>query len=125
MTPEVISVYPDPSQVNYTVNLGNTATFQCVATGIPAPSITWFRGGVELNASDPRVTFNTPSNPIMVNSTSIADSEEMVYQVTRTLTLSMSRDEDSGTYQCRATNAAMPDNDTMDFELIVQSEFAC
>ena len=118
VTPEVTNVYPDPSQMNYTVNVSNTATLQCVATGIPAPTITWFRGGVELNASDPRVTFNAPSTT-MVMGTSIAG--EMVYQVNRTLTLSMSRDEDSGTYQCRATNAAMPGMDTMDFELIVQS----
>ena len=105
--------------MNYTVNVNNTATFQCVATGIPAPTITWFRRGVELNASDPRVMFNAPSTT-MVMSTSITG--EMVYQVTRTLTLSMSRDEDSGTYQCRATNAAMPGMDTMNFELIIQSE---
>ena len=116
MTPEVTSV------MNYTVNLGDIATFQCVATGIPAPTITWFRGEVELKASDPRVMFNAPSTT-MVMSMSIAG--DMVYEVTRTVTLSMSRDEDSDTYQCRATNAAMPGMDTMDFELIVQSEFAC
>ena len=116
VTPEVTSV------MNYTVNLGNTATFQCVATGIPAPTITWFRGGVELNESNSQVMLNAPSTT-MVMSTSITG--EMVYEVTHTLTLSMSRDEDSGTYQCRATNAAMPGMDTMDFELIVQSEFTC
>ena len=115
MIPEVTSV------MNYTVDLDDTATFQCVATGIPAPTITWFRGGVELNASDSQVIFNAPSDPTMVMSTSITG--EMVYQVNRTLTLSMSRKEDSGTYQCRATNAAMPGMDTMDFELILQSEF--
>ena len=108
MTPEVTNV------MNYTVNLGDIATFQCVATGIPAPTITWFRGGVELNASDPRVTFNAPSN---------STNAEMVYQVARTLTLDMTEDNDSDTYQCRATNAAMPGMDTMNFTLIVQSEY--
>ena len=102
------------SVMNYTVNLGNTATFQCVATGIPAPALTWFRGGVELNESNPRVTFDAPS---------ISTNTKMVYQVTRTLTLNMTEDNDSGIYQCRATNAAMPGMDTMDFTLIVQSEF--
>ena len=116
MTPEVTSV------MNYTVDLGNTATFQCVASGIPAPTITWFRGGVELNGSNSQVMLNAPSTTIVMG-TSIA--RDMVYEVTRTLILSMSRDEDSDTYQCRATNAAMPGMDTMDFELIVQSEFAC
>ena len=106
MTPEVTSV------MNYTVDLDNTATFQCVATGIPAPTITWFRGGVELNSL------------VMLNAPSISTNAEMVYQVIHTLTLNITEDNDSGTYQCRATNAAMPGIDTMDFTLIVQSEFA-
>ena len=29
---------------NYRVREGDPVTFQCVATGYPAPNITWFRG---------------------------------------------------------------------------------
>ena len=119
MTPEVTSVYPDLSQINYTVNEGNTANFSCTATGIPAPSITWLRNGTELNPSDPRVTFNDLSSPVIV----MNNEGEMVYSVTRTFMLSRSRDEDSGIYICTASNEATPGMDIMQFELIVQSEY--
>ena len=115
----VTSVYPDPSQMNYTVNMTDTVRFECVATGIPAPSITWFRSGEELNnTTDPRVTFDDPSTRL-----SVRDGDgEMIYEVTRAVSISMSADEDSGMYECRVSNDATPGNDTMEFELIVQSE---
>ena len=47
----------------------------------------------------------------------------MVYSVTRTFMLSRSRDEDSGIYVCTANNEAIPGINTMQFELIVQSEY--
>ena len=113
VSPVVMSV------MNYTVNLTDTATFQCVATGIPAPSITWFRNGTELNSTtDPRVTLNNPSDAVTV-----ADGAgENILQVTRTLSLSMSVDEDSGSYECRASNDATPGEDRESFELVVQSK---
>ena len=110
------SVYPEPSQMNYTVNMTETAIFQCVATGIPAPSITWFRNGTEL--SDTRVTLNDPLTPVTVT-----DNEgEVVLQVTRTLSLSTSVDGDSGSYECRASNDATAGEDRESFELVVQSK---
>ncbi len=115
VTPIVTSVYPNSTQLNYTVNMGDSVTFQCVATGIPAPSITWFRNGTEL--------MNTPvdSNPPDV--TLVSDEMgEMTYQSTRTLTLCMTEDDDSGGYECRASNDATPGEDMMPFELIVQSK---
>ena len=106
------------SVMDYTVNLTETATFECAATGIPAPSITWFRNGVELNDTDPRITFNPASQPVM-----LPDGDgEMVYMVTRSLTLGMAEDEDSATYECLASNAANPGQDRNSFELVVQSE---
>ena len=115
VTPEVTS---DLSQMNYTVIEGNTANFSCTATGIPAPSITWLRNGTELNSSDPRITFTDLSSPMSV----MNGEGEMVYRVTRTFMLSMSREEDSGIYECTASNEATPGMDTMQFELIVESE---
>ncbi len=117
----VTSVYLVPSQRNYTVNMTDTIRFECVATGIPAPSITWFRSGSgeELNSTtDPRVTFDDPSTRL-----SVRDGDgEMIYEVTHAVSISMSADEDSGMYECRVSNDATPGNDTMEFELIVQSE---
>ena len=113
MTPEVTGV------MNYTVNMSDPVTFQCVATGIPPPSITWFRNGIELNSTvNSRVTLYThdPSKPVNFM------EEEMVYEVTRTLTLGMTEDGDSGGYECRASNDATQGMDTESFQLIVQSE---
>ena len=112
----VTSVYPDSSQMNYTVNMGDVVTFQCVATGIPAPSITWFRNGTELSNS--RVTLGDLSE-----ATSVADNAgEMIFQTSRVLALSMTEDDDSGSYECRASNSATNGSDTETFELIVQSK---
>ena len=117
VSPEVTSVYPDPTQLNYTVNMGDPVTFQCVATGIPAPSITWFRNGIELNSTDTCVMFNPPDISSALYGLDIA------YETTRTLTFNMSEDGDSGGYECRASNDAMPGNDSREFQLIVQSEW--
>ena len=114
VSPMVTSVYPDPSQMNYTVNMGDAVTFQCVATGILAPSITWFRNGTELSNS--RVTLGDPSE----NTTTDGDGE-MILQTSLSLTLSVTEDGDSGSYECRASNDATPGEDSESFEVIVQS----
>ena len=116
VTPEVTSVYPDPNQLNYTVDMGDTVNFVCVATGIPAPSITWFRDGTELNGA--RVTINSPD--VMSVLDGMGDT---IYQSTRTLSLGMTEDGDSGGYECRASNAAMPGENQTSFDLIVQSKW--
>ena len=114
----ITSVYPDPSQMNYTVNMGDVVTFQCVATGIPAPSITWFRNGTELSNS--RVTLSDLSEA--TNVADVDDTREMILQTSRTINLSMTEDGDSGSYECRASNDGTPGEDSESLELIVQSE---
>ena len=112
----ITSVYPDPSQMNYTVNMGDMVTFQCVATSIPTPSITWFRNGTEFSNS--RVTLGDPSE------CSAMDGDgEMILQTTRTLNLSMTEDGDTGSYECRVSNAATPGEISESFELIVKSKY--
>ena len=116
VTPTVTSVYPEVGQMNYTVNERDTVTFECSATGIPTPTITWLGNGMELNnMTDSRVTVGDPKE---------TDSErgdgETVSIVTRTLSLINTTDGDSGMYTCMATNDADPNNDTEEFELIVQ-----
>ena len=120
VSPMVTSVYPDPSHMNYTVNMGDVVTFQCVATGIPAPSITWFRNGTELSTgNNSRVMLGNLSE-----ATSVADNAgEMIFQTSRMLALVMTKDGDSGSYECIASNNATNGSDTESFELIVQSKY--
>ena len=117
MTPTVTSVYPEMIQ-NYTVNEGNSVIFECSATGIPAPVITWLRNGRELNsATDSRVTIRNASAPISF----IRGDSETVLEVSRTLTLDNTVDSDSGLYECRATNVAGTNADSFEVIVNVQS----
>ena len=118
MVPVVTRVYPEANQINYTVDEGNFITFKCIATGIPAPEITWLRDGVELNStSNPRINIGNARDPIAIS----RDDNETVLEVTRNLNLTNIVDENSGSYVCVATNIAGNGNDT--FEVIVQGMF--
>ena len=97
-----------------TVNETEVALFECTATGIPPPTISWYRNGMELGG-DPRITLSDHTAPTLVQG-----DGGMVYSVSRTLMLANTRDEDSDIYTCRASNIV--GNDTRDFELVVQSE---
>ena len=120
VSPVVITVYPDSSQIEYTVNLGNMVTFFCEATGIPPPSITWYRNGTKLDSFiNPRVTLSQNSGPLAL----IDNNGETFFLVNRTLVLRMSEDGDSGIYECNAGNEATQGEDSMQFELVVQSKF--
>ena len=117
VTSNITSVYPEVSQMSYTVNETDTVTFECSATGIPPPTITWLRNGMELNATtDSRVTVGDPMDIDFPR----ANDGETVSMVTRTLNLINTTDGDSGIYTCMATIDADPGSDTETFELIVQ-----
>ena len=112
MVPEIIFTE------NYTVNQFDEVTFECRATGIPAPYINWYRNGVLLDeAFDSRISL---SDPVVTQPATSND----VYEVYRTLTFNSTRDDDTDTYTCVAGNgnARMP-NVTQDFELFVRGMF--
>ena len=98
-----------------TVNETEVALFQCTATGIPPPTISWYRNGTELLSGDSRITLNNHTTPTLVQG-----DGGMVYSVSRTLMLADTVDDGSDTYTCRASNIV--ENDNQDFELVVQSE---
>ena len=107
--------FPTDATLPYVVNQSSPAVFECMATGIPAPTISWLRNDALLDG--PRVSLSNPS------STSVVIEGENVYEVTRTLTLADTVDSDSGTYTCQASNDGdMTSDDMQDFELVVQSE---
>ncbi len=75
---------PDP----LTVTAPNYATFECTASGLPRPNITWF-------------------NPNSTSLTSVVDGVTMNMgdrDIVSTLTLSATAPSDSGTYTCSAGN---------------------
>ena len=84
------------------VNEGMLATFECTATGIPGPNITWRRDNDSSefdDTLDPRVTLGIQTIPEPV-STSIGT----IFTVSRQLNLSNTTDSDSGVYFCQASN---------------------
>ena len=92
---------PTPDTV-ITVNEGMAATFECNATGIPAPNITWRRerDSSEFNDTlDSRITLGIQTTPIPV-----PILIGTVFSVSRQLTLSNTTDSDSGIYFCQASN---------------------
>ena len=107
----------------YTFDEGLTVIFECSASGIPAPTITWFRlvGNMPTEYNrfvDSRVSISDPS---MINSSyEPPDGRGTVFLVTSLLTLSGSNDSDSGMYSCQAGNQF--GNVTRQFGLIVQGK---
>ena len=101
----------------YTVNETDPVTFTCSATGIPPPVITWMRNGVTLDRNvDSRISLSNPSDPepVLIPGGNISS-------VSRTLTISITRDNDSDAYTCVASNGnSMTPNVTQNFELVVQ-----
>ena len=86
--------------------------FQCTATGIPAPEISWYKNGTDF--IDARVTLSEASVSMVAGS---------AYEVDRTLTLDNATDSDSGIYTCQAVdvNAVQP-SVSREFELLVRGK---
>ena len=113
----VPSILIPPVNFTYVVNETDPVIFMCSATGIPPPEITWMRNGVLLDENvDSRISLSNPSDPEAFPTTG-GD----IYSVGRNLTISNSRDNDSDTYTCVASNGnERTPSVTQDFELIIQ-----
>ena len=92
----------------------------CMATGVPPPTISFLRDGVNLESTDAaaRIVVTQQTQPILNSNGS--------YMVTRTLGIYNLTRQDTGNYTCTATsvieelgNMTLVDQDSV--ELIVQS----
>ena len=124
--PEII--FPSGSFTRYVVNVTEPVTFECIATGIPPPTIEWFRGdmlltpeeasgsGQNLVSTDEvnlRLMLSEPSQMLVPTPTG------NIYQVERTLTFNTDGN-DTDLYACVASNInSVQQNATQDFELFV------
>ena len=90
--PEISSLAPGG---RFAINQTNPVTFVCAATGIPAPTIQWYRGNMLLSGTDSRITINDT-----VFSMPFGD----VASVGSSLSIDSTLGSDSGTYRCVATN---------------------
>ena len=113
MIPEII--FPNDSFAGYVINVTDPLTFECIATGIPPPTIQWFRGGVLLSSG---VMLSEPSQTLV----SAPMGTGMIYQVERTLTFTTAA-SDTGTYTCEASNInEVQPTTTQNYTIFVQSE---
>ena len=103
----------DEFRVNETMNI----TFSCIATGLPAPIISYLKGNYQLGSSRYNIIRGTDSTFLLGDG---------IYQVMGILILTNATDGDTGNVTCQATNTVTELNQTrMDastVNLVVNSE---
>ena len=104
----------------YTVNETNPVIFECSASGIPAPTISWLRINQTMSTLLTNGTRSLISPPQVDNTYELPAGRGTAFLVTSTLTIPATQDEDSGQYACQAVNDF--GNETREFELIVQGK---
>ena len=108
-------IFPNDSFAGYVVNVTNSVTFECTATGIPPPTIQWFRDGVLLSSG---VMLSEPSQTLVPAPMGTG----MIYQVEQTLTFTTASNN-TDTYTCEASNInEVEPTVTQNFTLFVQGE---
>ena len=111
--PEII--FPNDSFAGYVVNVTDPVAFECIASGIPPPTIQWYRDGMLLSS---RVMLSEPSQTLV----SAPMGTGMIYQVERTLTFTTASNN-TDTYTCEASNInEVQPTVTQNFTLFVQGE---
>ena len=117
VVPEIVFFAPVGG---YFVNETFAVTFMCNATGIPPPTIQWYRDKTLLSGT---MGSDTGLNSrVVVDDPNVQPSLGEVSTVSRSLTVMNAMDGDTGTYRCEATNEAMNGTDMEEFELFVQGK---
>ena len=110
MIPEILA----PTAPVQFENENVVTAFVCIASGIPAPEITWQRSGNPFNENTTsRVTVNPPN----------INMRDGLFEVTRSLSIRDTMDGDSGNYSCVADNQnAVQPSVSFTFELFVRGK---
>ena len=110
-----VIIFPDPGTV-YTINEGESITFECEAYGIPAPTFFEYKVpfSVEMSAR-----INTSS---FVEAYAIPSNGEKVMLTRGIAVLVNATDGDSGNYTCVA-NSTTPETDRVTITLVVQGTY--
>ena len=109
----------------YFVNETLAVTFSCNATGIPPPTIQWYRDQTLLSGTIGSDFNDTDLNSrVVVDDPNVESSLGEVSSVSRSLTVMNAMDGDTGTYRCEATNEAMGGTNIENFEVFVQCKSA-
>ena len=90
------------------VTAGESFTLMCNATGYPVPSIEWTLNGTSYIIRNPSIATIMPTERLRSNNSN--------------LTVTGAMTNDTGIYECIATNVV--NNDTQDADVTVQSEFS-
>ena len=107
----------------YVVNETFAVTFMCNVTGIPPPTIQWYRDQTLLSGTMGSDFSGTDLNSrVVVDEPTIESSLGEVSSVSRSLTVMNAMDGDTGTYRCEATNEAMGGMDMENFEMFVKGK---
>ena len=108
-------IFPNDSFAGYVINVTDPVTFECIATGIPPPTIQWSRDGMLLSS---RVMLSEPSQTMV----SAPMGTGMIYQVEQTLTFTTASNN-TDTYTCEASNInEVQPTVAQNFTLFVQGE---
>ena len=94
--------------------------FECSASGIPAPTISWFRINGNVSTVLVENTKYLIAMPQVDDAYALPNGRGTAFLVTSTLTIPVTQDEDSGQYACQAVNDF--GNETRAFDLVVQGK---
>lgn len=62
------------------VNVGDSAIFTCIATGIPTPNITWYRSGKKVVSGSHYEVISVTANSSQLTITNVAHADHGYYE---------------------------------------------
>ena len=99
--------------INKTLTEGGQANLTCIARGVPAPEVMWYRGGELINGSDTRI--------LVTSSDQVHNTTTGYIFVTSELTITVVNRNDTGVFRCETTNIVLGEatNDSLTYSVTV------